>query len=691
MINDKTLKIAFLWHQHQPYYKIDNEFILPWVLLHGTKDYYDLPEVLYEFPSIKQTFNFAPSLNLQIDDYVRSRGTDKIRTLTAKRVDLLTRDDKSEILKYFFYANLENMIKPNPRFFELYIFVQNHNDAIDRLNDRDWLDLQIWYNLSWFGYYSSQTGLINRLRNKGSDFTEEEKALMIQEQNFLLSKIVNQYKKLRDLKQIEISCSPMFHPILPLLCDSRSALESNPDNMMPEPIFSYPEDAKLQLSSGIDYFVSIFGEKPNGLWPSEGSVSNDVLNLMINQGLNWFASDELVLANSVENSHLPIDKYFPRKFVGTQGEITGFFRDHNLSDKIGFLYSNWNEPDAANDFVNNLLFIRDEIYKVYGDDGLKNAVVPVILDGENCWEFYKKNGIPFLRELFLRIDKSPDLKTVTFNEVVSQSNSNTFLPPLKSIRAGSWINANFNIWIGHEDDIKAWNVLSKARAAFEKHRFNISEDTEKAILTEIMIAEGSDWFWWYGPEHHTDNKPEFDLLFRHHVAKIYELLNLDIPNELMTPITKHSLNSSGVNQRLNISPDLSKSPISESWSSAQVIDINIKNTSMHRSGNIVEMIKYFVDDSQFFFGIKLSGIKHDYNIRVAFETAVEIILSRNSSEITSKCVNAENFILSKGTSYVNFTLPLRLIQSNDKSVNIRIIVDSPEEIIKFPEDGFHRI
>lgn len=691
MINDKTLKIAFLWHQHQPYYKIDNEFILPWVLLHGTKDYYDLPEVLYEFPSIKQTFNFAPSLNLQIDDYVRSRGTDKIRTLTAKRVDLLTRDDKSEILKYFFHANLENMIKPNPRFFELYIFVQNHNDAIDRFNDRDWLDLQIWYNLSWFGYYSSQTGLINRLRNKGSDFTEEEKALMIQEQNFLLSKIVNQYKKLRDLKQIEISCSPMFHPILPLLCDSRSALESNPDNMMPEPIFSYPEDAKLQLSSGIDYFVSIFGEKPNGLWPSEGSVSNDVLNLMINQGLNWFASDELVLANSVENSHLPIDKYFPRKFVGTQGEITGFFRDHNLSDKIGFLYSNWNESDAANDFVNNLLFIRDEIYKVYGDDGLKNAVVPVILDGENCWEFYKKNGIPFLRELFLRIDKSPDLKTVTFNEVVSQSNSNTFLPPLKSIRAGSWINANFNIWIGHEDDIKAWNVLSKARAAFEKHRFNISEDTEKAILTEIMIAEGSDWFWWYGPEHHTDNKPEFDLLFRHHVAKIYELLNLDIPNELMTPITKHSLNSSGVNQRLNISPDLSKSPISESWSSAQVIDINIKNTSMHRSGNIVEMIKYFVDDSQFFFGIKLSGIKHDYNIRVAFETAVEIILSRNSSEITSKCVNAENFILSKGTSYVNFTLPLRLIQSNDKSVNIRIIVDSPEEIIKFPEDGFHRI
>jgi alpha-amylase/alpha-mannosidase (GH57 family) len=685
---NKSLKVAFLWHQHQPYYKMNNEFILPWVLLHGTKDYFDLPEVLYEFPNIKQTFNFAPSLNLQIDDYVRSKGTDKIRVLTAKNAKELTEEDKTEILKFFFHSNFENMIKPNPRFFELYNLVINDTNAVTNLHEQEWRDLQMWYNLSWFGYYSSQSGLINRLRLKGRDYTEDEKILMMQEQNFLLAKIVNQYKKLRDLQQIEISCSPMYHPILPLLCDSRSALEANPDNILPVPNYKYPEDAKLQLSSGIDYFASIFGEKPKGMWPSEGSISTEVLNLMIDHNISWFASDELVLEHSVGDTYHKLDKYFPRKFKGKNGEITGFFRDHLLSDKIGFLYSTWNESDAAGDFINYLLSIRENIINHYGEAALSNAVVPVILDGENCWEFYKDNGIPFLRELFLRLDKSEFLNTVTFNEVVIQSNSGKFLPPLTTVRAGSWINANFNIWIGHEDDIKAWNVLSKARATFESMRQNLDSNLEREILNEIMIAEGSDWFWWYGPEHHTENKPEFDLLFRHHVSRIYELLKLEIPAELNVPIARHALASGVMKPLHDITPDLNLSPISESWRSCGNIDLNPNNTSMHKSGSVIDTFKYAYDKYKLYFGIKLSENSSDFVLKIIFENRVEIRYFRKNNFTKIELDNINEINIYNKYNYFNISVQIDKIMHNEKLFNLRIIIESAGETVQIPKYGY---
>ena len=159
----KKLKVAFLWHQHQPYYKIDNEFILPWVLLHGTKDYFDIPEVLYEFPKIKQTFNFAPSLSMQLDEYIAGTTKDKIQRLTALPSTELSENEKREIIELFFHANFENMIAPYQRYLELFNRAQWVDDAVANFSVQDWLDLQVWYNLVWFGYYSSQSGIIRRL------------------------------------------------------------------------------------------------------------------------------------------------------------------------------------------------------------------------------------------------------------------------------------------------------------------------------------------------------------------------------------------------------------------------------------------------------------------------------------------------------------------------------------------------
>ncbi len=686
MNTDKKLKVAFLWHQHQPYYKIDNEFILPWVLFHGTKDYFDLPEVLYEFPSIKQTFNFVPSLNLQIQDYITANGTDLIRRLTQIHADELNENDKRLILKYFFQINYENLLKPHARYKELHDASQHSENALVTFASSDWRDLQVWYNLAWFGFYSSKNSFINRLITKGRNFTEEEKTILISEQNLLLSRITYQYKKLRELRQIELSCSPMFHPILPLLCDSRVALESNPGNTMPDPVYQYPEDAELQLREGMSYFSSIFGEIPKGVWPSEGSVSNETLDIMCKLGIKWFASDESVLAYSVGSSYKQIDKYFPRLYEGKNGEIVGFFRDHTLSDKIGFIYSSWNENDASADFINYLLNVRNDIINTYGEDALDYAVVSVILDGENCWEFYRDNGIPFLRSLYLKLEKSDYLRTITFSEGMQNIKERNFLESINSIRAGSWINGNFNIWIGHEDDIKAWNMLSKARKEFERVKTTIDEGAGKEVLKEIMIAEGSDWFWWYGPEHHTDNKPEFDRLFRHHVAKIYEISGLDAPEEVFVPIETQTLIKGIMEPIAQIKPELDSSPLSVSWQNAGEISLSQLNSAMHQTSYIIEKIKFGYNGNTLYLGLKLLENAGDFSLTIQFKNLYILITKLDFAYELSTSISHMSYYLFD--DFLNFAITINQIDEF-KNIMLKIQKDGVEH--SYPDSGSYEL
>jgi alpha-amylase/alpha-mannosidase (GH57 family) len=583
----KRLKIAFLWHQHQPYYKIENEFVLPWVLLHGTKDYYDIPEVLKEFPKIKQTFNFAPSLNIQLEEYISKKTIDIVQKLTLKKADELSKEDKELILKYFFSANFHNMIFPNKRYYELYENAKSNNYNLNTFNANEWRDLQVWFNLSWFGYFSSQRKLIKELKDKGSNFTEYDKQILINEQLEVIKLIINQYKTLKNIGQIDISCSPFYHPILPLLIDSKSALENLPNIKLPEPNFEYPEDANKQISDARNYFNKIFDFEVKGMWPSEGSISNDTLDLFIDNNIKWVASDETVLFNSLNfGNHLL--KYFPYKYNKEDKEIVIFFRDHNLSDKIGFQYSSWNEEDASTDFLNNLFAIRDDIINNYGINGLDDAVVSIILDGENCWEYYRENGIPFLRSLYHKISENEYLETVTFSSIVENQ---TIKRNIKNISAGSWINGNFSIWIGHNEDLIAWNFLSKAREEFEIRKNGIDINTYNEVYNSIMIAEGSDWFWWYGPEHPTDTKPIFDNIFRYYLRKVYNLLKIDYPKELDKPLYEFSdlenLNNLSILNFIEKELLLSSKKI-----------IYIENTAtMHSIGEVIKSINYIVEEN----------------------------------------------------------------------------------------------
>lgn len=629
----KKLKVAILWHQHQPYYKYKNEFLLPWVRLHGVKDYYDLPALLNEFPNVKQTFNLAPSLMLQIEDYINNVTQDKIQRLTKIKAKFLTVNEKQEILDSFFVLNYENLIKPYPRFLELFDLCRNHPNAVNDLKTQDWLDIQVWYNLAWVGNISRQSPFAQRLFKKERNFTEDEKLLLLEFHNEILRKIIPEMAFLKKLGQIEISCSPMQHPILPLLCDSTAAKEAMPNANLPNPIYKFPEDAKAQINNGINYYAKLFDAKPSGMWPSEGSVSNETLELIADSGIKWVASDEGVLAASLKENYHSTYKYFPHEINTKNGYLTMFFRDHNLSDKIGFLYSNWNSVDAANNFREALIAIRNEIIRTHSDDALDSAVVPIILDGENCWEFYYENGIYFLRDFFNMLNSCDVIETVLFSECLNLPRPN-FLPVVKNIRAGSWINANFSIWIGHSDDVKAWNMLSTVRHLVEKNKPNLSQEKYEKIMEEVYIAEGSDWFWWYGPEHNAPNKQDFDVIFRWRISEIYKMLDLTPPAELEIPITDAIFsndNNTVEAPKTTLTPRITGSSASfEDWQDAGKINLNTGMSTMHRIGEIISGVRFCYDSDFVYFRIELMEfMKSEDLVELKFvnRAGAEIIIS----------------------------------------------------------------
>lgn len=687
MINEqlsmKKLKVAFLWHQHQPYYKIDNEFILPWVLLHGTKDYFDIPEVLYEFPNIKQTFNFAPSLSLQLDEYISGKAKDRVQILTAIRADELTPENKSEIIRIFFHSNYENMISPYPRYKDLYHRAQDKNQAITGFEVQDWLDIQVWYNLSWFGFFSKQSGIPRRLVEKGSGFTELEKQSLQEEQNVILRKINLQYRKLSELGQIELSCSPMYHPIVPLLINSGAAKESKPNQKLPEPIFNFPEDASLQIKSGLEYFKNTFGIYPQGVWPSEGSVSDDTLKLMIDSGIQWVATDEQVLMNSMTGtSFSQTEKFFPRNLAYENGEISVFFRDHFLSDRIGFVYSKWNEGDAVSDFMHHLRSIKSEIINNHGQDALDYACVSVILDGENCWEYYKDNGIPFLRALFRELSLSNDVETITFTQGL---HGKSYLKPLNHICAGSWINGNFDIWIGHDDDIKAWNMLSNARHELRNNADKLSPESYRDALQSLMIAEGSDWFWWYGPEHQTVDKPDFDRIFRHYIIKAYSDMGITPPETVYLPIEIYD----------SANPD--KTPISKldtsnginylSYENSAFIRLKAEMSAMHRIGDFADSMNYGNDAENLFIKLNFSrSISTGFEIRLFFDTiGKDIYISQSTLKTDIDFVG-----VIRNSYFMTLIIPISAFD-NHRPIQTRIETFLDGNLLKYPSSSSYSL
>lgn len=686
----KPLKIAFLWHQHQPEYKYKDSFLLPWTRFHGVKDYFDIPEILHEFPELKQTFNIVPSMMKQIIDFTNNGIEDEVLRLTKIPAEKLSNKDKENILKKFFLCNEQNLIFPYERFKDLF---DKKDKGIEGFSNQDFLDLQVWYNLTWIGEFSRTSGLIKRLFHKGKNYSESDKNIVIDEHMSILKKIANQYKSLQDFGQVELSCSPFYHPILPLVIDSNSALEAMPGIDLPEPNYKYPEDADIQIKKAKDFFVDLFGKSPNGFWPSEGSISDEALAMLADNEINWAASDEQILKDTFKGKIKETDKFFPRKFKSDSGEITLFFRDHFLSDRIGFVYSNWGAWDAANDFTHHLLNIRNQIIKEQGEEALEHAVVSVILDGENCWEFYKDNGIHFLRALFERITEENLLTSTTFSESIANGDQN-YLPSISHIKAGSWINANFSIWIGHEHDRRAWEMLSKVRKLYDNKKHTLSDQQKEKALEEIMIAEGSDWFWWYGPEHHAENKDDFDTIFRWHIQNIYEIMGVEVPKDVFKPIAEQNVARAIQKPKAFISPDFNKEN-SNQWEDAGIYNPKIESSAMHQVGDFLDRVYFGRNDKYIFLNIKLKeqlSKNNTIKIQITESQGIALELSDTSTILKSESLVNEIEVLRR--EGIQIKLPKDIIDLEHKDENmlfLRIITQKDSNEIIYPKQGFSAI
>jgi alpha-amylase/alpha-mannosidase (GH57 family) len=605
-MTDSPLYISFLWHMHQPFYKdpFTGLYRLPWVRLHGTKDYLDMAEILLNFPEIKQTFNFTPSLLEQIIDYAEHHAGDRYLELSLKKASELNIEDRTFILENFFLANWEHMIKPLPRYFELLMKRGTHciRSELKRMaqyfNVPDFLDLQVLFNLCWIDpVFRKKDPFLRMLLEKGRNFTEEDKVLLLEKQLDLLKKIIPRYREMVAANHIELSVSPFYHPILPLLCDTNAAKIALPEVRLPQNRFSHPEDAQRQIRMGIEYFEKVFGYRPVGMWPSEGSVSEEVLRLVSREGIRWIGTDEDILSVSLgrplrDSSRNVVDPhalYSPHLFE----DVSIIFRDHSLSDLIGFEYAKWEPGKAAEDFIAKLIHIGRSIPKD------KPHLVSIILDGENAWEYYRNDGHDFLRYLYEGLSKEQRLKTVTVSEYLNVSDRGR---PLERIHSGSWIYANFAVWIGHEEDNTAWDYLTETRAELQIFQEMNPERDLSDAWKALYIAEGSDWNWWYGDDHTTENQKDFDELFRLHLMKVYREIGKEIPAHLFIPVLREDRSVVPlVAMRGFIEPRIDGMVTSYyEWYQGAHLDTRKAGGSMHKSESILSTLFYgFNKDSLF--------------------------------------------------------------------------------------------
>lgn len=687
------LKIAIMWHFHQPYYKMEGEFILPWVRLHGVKDYNDLPELFFEFPNIKQTINIVPSLRLQIEEYISGTTKDKIQRLTQIEPQKLSFEEKKEILRLFFLCNLDNMILPYPRYKELWTMAQNEN-TINLFNEQDWIDLQVWYNLTWFGHFSKNRTPIKRLFNKEKNFTIEERNLVLDFHNEILKEIKPTFQYLYQLGQIEISVSPFYHPILPLLVSSKSVLEAMPNAELPTNEFSYPQDAEVQVKMAIDFFINNFHYHPQGMWPSEGSISDDVLSIISKNNIKWIASDEDVLSNTLKEKYKSYYKYFPILYKKENTKIAILFRDHSLSDSIGFVYSRWNPSDASANFCSQLSNIKTYLVNSLGEECLKYAVVSVILDGENCWEFYQDNGIHFQRELFSKLSNTDEFVTVTCREATSEENLG-YIEPINHVRAGSWINADFKIWAGHKEHRIAWSFLSEARKAIEENKNKVDESKIRKALEEAYICEGSDWFWWYGDEHVAENKSDFDILFRWHLSQIYKNLDLIPPEELSKPISEFKEVKHIILPKGSINPIIDgilKEP--NEWDNAGYYEATAEMSTMHQIGIILDKFWFGSNNEKIFFRCGLlNPLDENDRIELIFSSPLSfsLIIAKNKITFLSTSDYAISFLECAIKDFIELSLLKKQFFKDNisDSISLSFIIKtfSKQLEITYPRQG----
>ncbi|HBY61042.1 MAG TPA: glycoside hydrolase [Solibacterales bacterium] len=595
--------LCFVWHMHQPFYKdlVSQEYKLPWTRMHALKDYYGMVKLLEEFPEVRQTFNLVPSMMVQVEEYAAGKASDPFLRRALQPAESLSDEDQGFILQYSFQANPSRLIYRYPRYGELFdawiAADRNVRRAKRFFGAQELRDLQVLSQLAWFDEeFQAGDAEVRELLEQGSRYTLEHQALMGAKQLEILGRVLPVYRESAARRQIEVSMTPFYHPILPLLCDTQIAEVSHPYVPLP-PRFQYPEDARIQIERARVYMKSQFGAAPAGIWPSEGSVSDEALGLAAEMGFKWFATDNGVLARTLGHAAGVDQTYRPYVWKQNGRSLNCIFRDHLLSDLIGFVYSRMDSSQAATHFLDRIRENCDGFLR-RGED----ALVPIVLDGENAWEYYEQNGRPFLRELYRQITADPRIEALTVTEALRKIEPR----PLDHVVPGSWINANFDVWIGAEEDNKAWEHLLRARQTYDRvvsgpEGAHLSEPQKQLAFEELLIAEGSDWNWWYGPEHDSANRPEFDQLYRAHLANVYRSLDQAPPDELSRPILRVAVSAHHEPPSGPILPTIDGDITSYfEWMGAGVYRVDGRTGAMHGQRFLIRELHYGCDGKHLF-------------------------------------------------------------------------------------------
>ncbi len=532
---------------HQPEYRDrqTGEFKLPWTYLHVIKDYVDMAAHLEAVPDAKAVVNFAPILLEQIEDYAAQikcflSERRKIKDpLLAALADLSAPAGVSERLKLIRdckKANRERQIKRYPVFAELIdmaSWVETRPEAVKYLNSQFFVDMLVWYHLAWLGEtVKLSDSRVQKLIEQGQNFTTDDKIELIKVIGDLVNGVIGRYRTLAEQGRIELSVTPYAHPIIPLMLDIKAAHEAVPDAPLPE-LEHYPggeSRVKWHLQKGLDTFQHFFGFRPDGCWPSEGSVSVRTLEILAEFGFKWAATGGNVLHNSLNASDADHNAvHYP--FRVNEVESVCFFRDDGLSDLIGFEYSKWHADDAVADLIYHLENIAH-----HEPEG---SVVSIIMDGENAWEYFPENGYHFLSALYQRLTEHPIIELTTFSECLAE---NVVVKPLSRLVAGSWVYGTFSTWIGSPDKNRGWDMLGDVKQTFDRAvaTGKLTEQDIKEAELQLAVCEGSDWFWWFGDYNPGEAVSDFEKQYRLNLKNLYHLLGEEPPEYLALSFTQGS-------------------------------------------------------------------------------------------------------------------------------------------------------
>lgn len=613
MSQTKKLSIAFYWHMHQPVYQLtsNGDYIMPWVRLHAVKDYLDMALWAKKFDKLKLNFNFVPVLLDSIIEYAENDAHDIHSRLTITPKNKLNNEDKIFILNNFFDANYQTMILTNEEYHRLYQIVQAHGTTNTEIfTNQEYADIMALFNLAWIDpSFKTSNKELKRLVKKGKNYTLEDRIEIIDIQREIIRKIIPTLKRLSNKNKIEITTSPYYHPILPILLDYKNirknvSIDDEIQNLKTE------EDAKVQTQMALDRVEEIFGKRPKGIWPSEQCVNAPTLEMLSDLGIEWSISDEGILASSINFEFEHDFKGFLKEpyhllktyeYKTQKSDIKMIFRDSTIHNLISFEYPHHNPIATANDLYDRIKVMQSKILSSPDKDHL----LTIALDGENCWENYFEDGSSFLKTLYTLITEDDTLETVLISDYIEQSKEHKLLP---KIAAGSGFNRNFKLWIDEPVKDLAWTYLKRVRDDFLefKKREPLNPNIELA-RKELFICEGSDWFWWYGEPNDSGRDNIFDFIFRTHLKNIYKYLDLDVPKYLDDPITDISPSKPSKYPKSLITPQIDGKDITDEndeWNNAGCIEI--PDGPVLRESKLFEKIRFGNDDENFYLKFHLN-------------------------------------------------------------------------------------